>query len=297
MHIIRILRDYMGISQKELAARAGVTAADLSEMEANKIYGRVDKYKRVADYLAVPIHTLVANDFLSVPLTFFEKNERVNYRPVSSYRNIANGREGEDFVLKKEQERVSKFNPILSKLIMPYYKMGRNLGYDILSYNEEGQCVYIEVKTTKAERKNSVLLTYNEREKAEKLFEQGEKYQVHCIDNWGRPTQTYEIFDYGELRDKSKMVPTEYMFLLNPKETISGIEYYRMKAGLDQYELADLVGINQYQVSLYENKERPYRIDLLYRMAQVFGTTIDELLKDFDSSEIFTPQIQNSEKK
>ena len=34
MHIIRILRDYIGITQKELALRAGISAADLSDMES-----------------------------------------------------------------------------------------------------------------------------------------------------------------------------------------------------------------------------------------------------------------------
>ena len=286
MHIIRILRDYMGMTQKKLAARAGITASDLSDMESGNIYGRVDKYQRVAGCLGVPVHLLVADEVLSVPMSFFEKNERAPYKPVLSYKNLANGRGGEDFVLEKERERVSAFNPVLANLVLPYYKMGKTLGYDILSFNEDGQEVYIEVKTTHADRKNMVLLTQKEQDKAEKLLSQDKIYQVHCLNNWKKANQTYTVYDYKDLRANAKMVPTEYMFLLASKAKVSGMEYYRLKSGMSQLELGDLLGLNQSQVSLYENRERSCPIETLFKMAQIFNTTVDELLLDFDAAEI-----------
>ena len=281
MHIIRILRDYLGYSQKDLALKAGVSPADICEMENLKPFGQVDKYEKVAKYLGVPIHALVANDCRQSPYTFFENNKTVPYKKASSYANIANGRTGEDYVLKKERERVKQFCPVLSELILPYYKMSKNIGFDILSFNEEGKPIYIEVKTTCANRRNTVLLTYKEQAKAETLFKTGKTYQVHCLSNLNKENQTYTIYDYEELRMNAKMVPTEYMFVLNPTDKISGISYYRQKAGILQNELADIIGITQSKMCLYENGEKTCPITVLYRLSQILDTTIDNLLLDY----------------
>ena len=43
MHIIQIVRLYLGLTQKELAQRAGIGQPDLCEMEIKEPYGRIDK--------------------------------------------------------------------------------------------------------------------------------------------------------------------------------------------------------------------------------------------------------------
>ena len=69
MHIIQVVRNYLGLSQKELAQKADVAQPDLCEMETKEPYGRIDKYKRLSEYLGIPIHALVTNDCTLIPLS------------------------------------------------------------------------------------------------------------------------------------------------------------------------------------------------------------------------------------
>lgn len=71
MHVIRILRDHLGLTQTELAKRSGLTHADVNEMENKEPYGFITKYKKLADALHTSIQSLVMNDPSSVPLSFF----------------------------------------------------------------------------------------------------------------------------------------------------------------------------------------------------------------------------------
>lgn len=283
MHIIHILRDYLGLSQRELAIQAGISPIELCRMENMDPHGQIEKYQKLANYLGITIQALVANDCRLIPLPFFENNKHAPYKKASSYTNIANGRAGEEFVLAQEIERVRQFSPSLSKLILPYFKMSKTPGFDILSFNTEGKPIYIEVKTTNYDRKNRVLLTQKEQEKAEILFHEGKTYQVHCLNNWNTPFQTYSIYDYEELRTNAKMVPTEYMFILEPETKVSGISFFRQKAGILQNELADILGITQSKMCLYEKREIACPVTVLYHMSQILNTTIDDLLLEYDT--------------
>ena len=62
MHVITALRDYMGMSQMELAKQANITQCDLSEIETMEPYGSIAKYERLSKVLGVPVDTLVRND-------------------------------------------------------------------------------------------------------------------------------------------------------------------------------------------------------------------------------------------
>ena len=79
MHIIQIVRHYLGLTQKELAQKAGVSQPDLCEMEIKEPYGRIDKYKRLSEYLGIPVHALVINDCTLIPESFFEKHAPRQY--------------------------------------------------------------------------------------------------------------------------------------------------------------------------------------------------------------------------
>lgn len=44
MHIITVLRDYLGLTQQALAKEANITQADLCEIETMEPYGSMAKY-------------------------------------------------------------------------------------------------------------------------------------------------------------------------------------------------------------------------------------------------------------
>ncbi len=108
MHVIQIVRSYLGLSQQELASRVGITQPDLCEMEIKPPYGRIEKYERLSEYLGIPIHALVNNDCTLVPLSFFDKHTHAPYAESASSGKQELGRDGEEAVLKREKRAAAK---------------------------------------------------------------------------------------------------------------------------------------------------------------------------------------------
>jgi len=52
----------------------------------------------------------------------------------------------------------------------------------------------------------------------------------------------------------------------------------RKEAGLSQYELARYVGVPQANIAFWERSEKPPRSDVLPKMAQALGVTVEDLL-------------------
>lgn len=52
----------------------------------------------------------------------------------------------------------------------------------------------------------------------------------------------------------------------------------RKEAGLSQYELARYVGVPQANIAFWERSEKPPRSDVLPKMAQVLGVTVEDLI-------------------
>ncbi|MBR4291199.1 MAG: DUF3883 domain-containing protein [Oscillospiraceae bacterium] len=148
MHLIQVVRSYLGVSQQELAQRVGITQADLCEMEIKPPYGRLDKYQRLSNYLGIPIHALVTNDFTLVELSFFDNYPHTPYTkgPTKGVQKL--GRGGEEAAFVYERQHLQKVNPGLAMLVLPHFKLGNRLGYDMLSFDESGEPIYIEVKTS-----------------------------------------------------------------------------------------------------------------------------------------------------
>lgn len=56
------------------------------------------------------------------------------------------------------------------------------------------------------------------------------------------------------------------------------IRLYRIRKGLKQEKLAELIDMSQQHISLIEKAEALPRITTLMKLAEVFGTTVDDLL-------------------
>ena len=182
MHVITILRDYLGLNQIELAKQANISQADLSEIESHP-YGSIEKYKRLSAVLGIPVHTLVTNDFTGVPMSFFEAHPHRPYHDIASNKDkrYVIGRGGEEVAFRMEQERAAKVAPALAHMVLPYYKFRSNSpGYDILSYGPDGKPVLIEAKTTEKEPETEEPTTTKPPQIPEKLPQTGQN-------NWPIP--------------------------------------------------------------------------------------------------------------
>ena len=81
--IISILRAYLRLSQTELAHRANIGQADLSEMETKPPYGQLGKYQRLSNYLCVPVEALLKDRPDLIPLSFFDAHPAPYGAPIS----------------------------------------------------------------------------------------------------------------------------------------------------------------------------------------------------------------------
>ena len=279
MHLIQIVRSYLGLTQQELAKRVGITQADLCDMEIKPPYGRIDKYQRLSNYLGIPVHALVSDDCTLVPLSFFDKYPHATYKKAPSRGTSALGRAGEEAALAYEQGRLEKVNPSLAKLVIPHCKIGNRPGYDMLSFEEDGTPIYIEVKTT-ADDSPDYVLTNQEYLKANKAIAKGEKYLIYRFTNWGTDSQRLTIIDFKNQKENGEIWPSVFTCSTIPKTPITtGIRFYREACGMSKSELADNLGIKTCHLWRYETGEYRCPVELYLRISKILGVTIDELAK------------------
>lgn len=72
---LKQLRLSRGISQRELAKRAGVTNSTVSLVEQNNVSPSVSSLKKILDALSVSISAFFAGDELSQPQSFYRQGE------------------------------------------------------------------------------------------------------------------------------------------------------------------------------------------------------------------------------
>lgn len=280
MHIIQVVRHYLGVTQQELAKAAGIAQPDLCEMEIKEPYGRIEKYQRLSDYLSIPVHALVTNNCALIPDSFFEKHPPRSYAKCPPGSLLELGRRGEDTVFALEQERLACINPSLSKLVLPFYKLRHRPGYDILSFSDSGTPIFIEVKTS-AEDTPDFILTSQEYLTGSKLISAGETYQIYRFTNWGKADQTLTVHDFRDLKESHGFSPASYACSTTPRApVISGITYWREQRGMSKGTLADCLGMKTPDLWRYENGKRSCPVGVYQKMAQVLDVSIDQLLQE-----------------
>lgn len=75
------------------------------------------------------------------------------------------------------------------------------------------------------------------------------------------------------------------------------IAQLRKAAGMKQGELARLVGITQVALSNYENCSSMPRIDVVVRIADVLGCTVDELVWRPDMTSVRLARMRETERR
>lgn len=285
LHVIKILRDYLGLTQTEIARRAGLTHADVNEMENKEPYGYITKYQKLADTLHTSVQSLLMNDPRSIPISFFEQGHSMKYLDPTKNEKALLGREGEEYVFNMEIDRLSAKSPVLSKLVLPYYKMkGSYPGYDILSFNDDGSPLFIEVKTSGQEEGIGFFLTTNEYSAAEKLTGKGYTYLVYHFSFWNSPNQKLDIYDFKQMMSEKRITPTKYTCSVSARpSTISGIVYYREMMGISQHELADRTGIPAGSLCKYEQGQT-ISVGACAKLSNFFNVPIDDLLKVYPAN-------------
>ena len=286
MHLLTITRAYLGLSQTALAKAVGLTQADLSEMETREPYGKIDKYLRISNYLGIPVDTILKNDYRSFPESFFDRHAAPEYLPEPKSPEQLLGRKGEEFILRREQERVAQSYPALARLILPYFKMRESSpGYDILTFDDKGQPFYLEAKTSIYDT-GGFRFTNHELDVAEKLTKAGERYVICCISSWGTPEQTEQDIPFADLPKTHRISPCYYFCKPIPKprlEKITGLAHFRRLRGMLQADVALALGVPASELSQYETGQRRPKVHAYLKASEVLEATVDELLLQYDA--------------
>ena len=235
---------------------------------------------RLSDYLSIPVHALVTNNCNLIPAAFFEKHPPRPYFEEVSGLTLEVGRAGEDTIFQMEQQRLAAINPSLSKLVLPFYKLRHRPGYDILSFDDNGKPVYIEVKTSQDDS-SDFTLTKQEYVTATKAVDAGEDYQIFRLTKWGSPDQKLTVYHFSDLTESHEVTPATYIFSAAAKSSvISGITYCREQRGMSKGELADCLGIQTPHLWRYENGVQSCSVSIYKKMADILDVSIDQLLEE-----------------
>lgn len=282
MNALTIIRLYLGLSVVALSKKSNTSYTDIWKVESLESYGRIGRYRRIAEALEIPLDVILKNDLSQIPPSYFDEHPPQEYLSIPKGKTAAVGRSGEDFIFEHEQKRLSMRLPIHAKLVLPFYKMkGQRLGCDILSFDDKGNPLFLEVKTSENIR-TTIHLTKNEFESAEKLTASGGTYMVVAINNWGTTEQTVNYIPYQTLLETHDISPAVYYCTPKKGPTITGFAYYRKKCGITEQEIAEALHIRQGKWSLYETGEREPPVRVLMAAGDLLDATSDQLLATYE---------------
>ena len=121
--------------------------------------------------------------------------------------NSITGVNGEEYVLKVENERLKS----LRKKAKRISEKNDALGYDILSYNDDGTKRYIEVKTTNGSEGTTFYITATELEACKKY---GENYYLYRL--YGKKDGEWKI-SYYRGKEVEALCNCPYQFAVTPE--------------------------------------------------------------------------------
>lgn len=121
---------------------------------------------------------------------------------------------GEELVVKFERQRLEDagHSDYASSIEHSSVEVGDGLGYDIVSYQEDGGKIYIEVKTTKQNKPAGFYLSKKEKSVADEMYFQGKQYKIYRVYNLNphRGTGDLVIYEPPFTSDRYSMEPENW---------------------------------------------------------------------------------------
>jgi hypothetical protein len=121
--------------------------------------------------------------------------------------NHALGTAGEDYVLRLERQRLKAlgYDELATKVAWVADEIGDGLGYDIVSFGDDGNPIFIEVKTTKGPITTPFFVTENERRVA---AAKGAAFRIYRLIGFGTDPKVYSLS--GPLEASFTLEPLTY---------------------------------------------------------------------------------------
>ena len=148
---LKALRNMYGLSQREVAKRAGVTNSTISLIEQDRVSPSVDSLKKVLDSFSISLIHFLTMDLETDEKIFFEKDELIEFFENGAHLKLV-GANRKDRKLRFLHER---------------YEVGAHSGDEMLTHDSEEAGIVI---------KGEVELTVGQRTKALKV---GDSYYIN----------------------------------------------------------------------------------------------------------------------
>ncbi len=212
--VLAFLRTRAGLSQNELARQTGLRVNDISRFERGH-YGRVLKYRKLADFFEISVDDLVRNNLAAVAARVTVK-QTPQHRLQKTFlvkRELQSeiGCAGEDAVTAAEHRYLAGTR--YENAVTPGFADSVTAGHDLLSFTPEGEARYIEVKTTeRPDPDTPFFMSANELAFMEECRRTGKRYELHRVydyrgpDHWSRVIYTPEDLDGFEFTPKDYLV-------------------------------------------------------------------------------------------
>jgi ribosomal protein S27E len=138
------------------------------------------------------------------------KMKEIDYLKIHKW-NIEIGKLGEAFVYDLECKRL--FETKWANDVDKNKALDAKNGYDILSYDEDGSEIYIEVKATAGKEDNDFFISVTELETARKFYNENKKYYIYRVFNIlakEKEDISYTVYKNIFDSDKISMIPESY---------------------------------------------------------------------------------------
>lgn len=182
LNVFRYLRRMRGLSMQKVADDLGICLLTEHSLEHGAL-PRLGLLQRISNYYRVSLDALAHNDiaaaasqaFASTPCASKEKRF---FREKQAHCD-ALGDRGEQIVVEAEKLRLEA-TPF-SEAVSGSASEDANAGFDVLSFEEDGTPIYIEVKTTSYSEIAPFYMSRKELAFLKRCLQDGQAYQLHRV--------------------------------------------------------------------------------------------------------------------
>ena len=181
-NVLYYMRSRLGLTQKHIARKAGLTENDISRIENGADNPFMGTFITLSRYFGIPVDAFVHNNIQIALSSFTEPPKLIRnmLKCIKIKRDKCDkiGRRGEERVYKEELKKLK--GTVHENGINPNFADNDEAHFDILSFDIDGSSIIIEVKTTSGGPDEEFYISDNGLKMAEECIKEGKKYELHC---------------------------------------------------------------------------------------------------------------------
>ena len=214
INLARYMRLHLGLTQQQVAQQAGISIQDIVRIERGQKNLEKRKYRFLADYYHLPADAIF-NDEVGTALPMLTQRPNSTRKRFSRLsrrlqRQDELERAGEAYVA--EQERLKLQGTPYAIGVNEAYADDPFSGYDIFSFTQSGEPIFITVKTTRSGVSDPFTLSGSELEAASYCCANSLNYELHLVYhmNSKRYAPSQIVYNAGQVLSFIKE-PTEFI--------------------------------------------------------------------------------------